>query len=323
MSSRPKLVVVVSLFATLLLCALPSSASANAVAAKKAQARAVTAQISALDQRLNQTVAGYASAVGRLTAVQAQVRANRAALRLERYQLKTSQALLAGHLVTAYKGGNAGLLNALFRDGSFDDLLTRIDYVQHLTAGDASMVRAIQAHRLEVLATQGSLQKDLQDAQKTAAGLVAQRSRLTAQLGDRRSLLKGLSADVARLVAQARSVTPVAKASPTAAAPSTAGDGSGPWWPLIQSAAAANGVWAEGLYRLMEVESGGSATASNGADYGLFQYAPGTWKGSWNPWHSASIVDGGAQIKATALAIHLGYGPAWWPSTYPWAFSRQ
>jgi hypothetical protein len=73
----------------------------------------------------------------------------------------------------------------------------------------------------------------------------------------------------------------------------------------------------------MEVESGGSATASNGVDYGLFQYSSGTWKGSWNPWHSASIVDGGAQIKATALAIHLGYGPAWWPSTYPWAFSRQ
>ena len=81
MSGRPKLVVVISLFATLLLCALPSSASANAVAAKKAQARIVAAQISALDQRLNQAVAGYASAMGRLTAVQAQVRANRAALR--------------------------------------------------------------------------------------------------------------------------------------------------------------------------------------------------------------------------------------------------
>jgi hypothetical protein len=73
----------------------------------------------------------------------------------------------------------------------------------------------------------------------------------------------------------------------------------------------------------MEAESGGSATVSNGTDYGLFQYSPGTWKGSWNPWHAASIVDGSAQIKATALAIHLGYGPAWWPTTYSYAFSRQ
>ncbi len=324
MTSTPRLVVVVSLFATLLLCALPSSASANAVAAKKAQARTVVAQISALDQRLDQTVAGYASAVGRLTAVQDQVRANRAALQLERYQLTASQAQLAGHLVTAYKGGNAGLLNALFRDGSFDDLLTRLDYVQHLTAGDADMVRAIEAHRREILATQGSLQKDLQSAQQTAAGLVTQRDRLNAELGGRRALLAGLSAEVARRVARARSVTPVAKTSTAvAAAPSTAGDGSGAWWPLIQSAAAADGIWAEGLYRLMEAESGGSATSSNGADYGLFQYAPSTWKGSWNPWHAASIFDGGAQIKATALAIHLGYGPVWWPTSYPYAFSRQ
>ncbi len=73
----------------------------------------------------------------------------------------------------------------------------------------------------------------------------------------------------------------------------------------------------------MLAESGGSAAASNGVDYGLFQYATGTWKGSWNPWRSASILDGGAQIRATALAIHLGYGSSWWPSTYPWAFSRQ
>jgi hypothetical protein len=323
MSTRFRLVVVVSLFATLLLCALPSSALASGVAAKRAQARAVAAQVSSLDQRLNQTVAGYASAVGRLAAVQAQVRANRVALRLERYQLTVSQELLADHLVTAYKGGNAGLLNALFQNGNFDDLLTRIDYVQHLTAGDASMVRAIEAHRREVLATQGSLQKTLKNARQTAALLDAQRSRLAAQLSDRRSLLKGLGAEVSRLVAQAKSVTPVAKAAPGVAAPSTAGDGSGVWWPLIQSAAAANGIWAEGLYRLMQAESGGSAAASNGVDYGLFQYSLGTWKGSWNPWRSASIVDGSAQIKATALAIHLGDGPAWWPFTYPYAFSRQ
>lgn len=322
MSTKFRLLVVVSLFATLLLCGVPSSASASSVAATKTQARAVAAQVRSLDQRLNDTVARCASAMARLAAVQGEARANRAALQIERYQLGVSQQLLAEHLVTAYKGGNAGVLNALFQGGNFDDLLTRIDYVQHLTAGDAGMVEAIQAHRRQVLATQHSLQKTLQDAEQTSATLTAQRGQLVAQLADRRSLLNGLSAKVSRLVAQARAVTPVATAATTAAA-STAGDGSGAWWPQIKSAAAADGVWAEGLYRLMMAESQGSASASNGVDYGLFQYSPGTWQGSWNPWHAASILDGSAQIKATALAIHLGYGPSWWPSTYPWAFSRQ
>jgi hypothetical protein len=227
-------------------------------------------------------------------------------------------------VVSAYKDGNADVLNALFQTGSFDDLLTRIDYVQHLTGSDAGMVQAVQQHRREVLAVQVSLQKALQAAEETATQLAAQRSRLMAKLGERRLLLRALNATVGRLVAQARAVTPIATTTTASGVPpSSAGDGSGPWWPLIKSAAAANGVWAEGLYRLMLAESGGSATACNGVDYGLFQYAPGTWKGSWNPWSSAPILDGGAQIKATALAIRLGHGPSWWPCTYPWAFSRR
>lgn len=314
---------VVSLLSTLLLLALPAAASAGALAAKKAQARAAAAQVAALDQQLNRTVATYATAMQHLAALQSQASANRATLRLDRYQLRASQQALADHLVSAYKGGNAGVLNALFETGSFDDLLTRLDYVQHLTGSDAGMVQAVEQHRRQVLVVQSSLEKALRGAQQTTTQLAAQRSRLNAQLGERRSMLRGLNAAVGRLVAQAKAVTPIVTAKASGTPPSTAGDGTGPWWPLIKQAAAANGVWAEGLYRLMQAESGGSAAASNGVDYGLFQYATGTWKGSWNPWRSDSILDGGAQIRATALAVHLGYGPSWWPSTYPWAFSRQ
>jgi hypothetical protein len=75
------------------------------------------------------------------------------------------------------------------------------------------------------------------------------------------------------------------------------------------------------MYRLMMIESGGSAAiAGAGGYYGLFQYAPSTWKGSWNPWRSSSITDGAAQIKATALAIGRGNGHAWWDPSYTWAF---
>ncbi len=252
-----RLAIVGSMFATLLLLALPSAASANALAAKKAQARAAAAQIAGLDQRLDQTVATYAAAMQRLQTLQSQVGANRSALRLDRYMLTVSQQQLAEHLVSAYKGGGAGVLNALFQTGSFDDLLTRLDYVQQLTGSDATMVQAVAQHRRQVAAEQSSLQKALQGAQTTTAQLAAQRGRLNAQLGERRAILRGLNAAVGRLVAQARAVTPVAASSPASgAAPSTAGDGSGPWWPQIKSAAAAQGIWAEGLYRLMNCRVG-------------------------------------------------------------------
>ena len=119
-------------------------------------------------------------------------------------------------------------------------------------------------------------------------------------------MLHGLSAAVARLVRQAEAVTPVvAAAKASGAAASTAGDGSGPWWPAIEVAAAANGIWAEGLTRLMLAESGGSATASNGVDEGLFQYAPGTWKGSWNP-----------GVRRASSTAPRRSGPPPWPSAW-------
>jgi len=93
----------------------------------------------------------------------------------------------------------------------------------------------------------------------------------------------------------------------------------GEWRPLVELAARRYGVNAAALYRLMMYESGGRRTA--GTTYkGLFQYHPGTWKASWNPWRGASIYNGWAQIRATAYAIKRGYGPHMWPSTYPRAF---
>lgn len=94
---------------------------------------------------------------------------------------------------------------------------------------------------------------------------------------------------------------------------------SGEWKPLIAIAAAHYSVSADGLYRLMQFESGGNRYA--GSTYrGLFQYYPGTWRGGWNPWSDQSIFNGWAQIRATAYAIHRGMGPSQWPNTYRMAF---
>jgi hypothetical protein len=93
----------------------------------------------------------------------------------------------------------------------------------------------------------------------------------------------------------------------------------GEWRPLIEIAAQRNHVSRDGLYRLMMLESGGRRYAGT-IFKGLFQYYPGTWRASWNPWRAQSIYNGWAQIQATAYAIRRGMGPANWPSTYPAAF---
>lgn len=67
------------------------------------------------------------------------------------------------------------------------------------------------------------------------------------------------------------------------------------------------------MWRVMMCESGGSPRASGGggAWLGLFQYAPGTWAGGWNPYRSNSIWDAKSQIFATAKAWSIGMQSAW------------
>src|SRR3954463_10463540 len=67
------------------------------------------------------------------------------------------------------------------------------------------------------------------------------------------------------------------------------------------------------MYRVMLCESGGNARASGGggAWLGLFQYAPRTWRGAWNPYRASSIWDARSQIYATAKAWRLGMQRQW------------
>lgn len=91
----------------------------------------------------------------------------------------------------------------------------------------------------------------------------------------------------------------------------------GKWRPIIRIAAANYHVKADGMYRMMMRESGGRRFAgSNTAFKGLFQYWPGTWASSWNPYRHDSIYDGSSQIFATAYAIHRGMGAQMWTTTW-------
>ena len=67
------------------------------------------------------------------------------------------------------------------------------------------------------------------------------------------------------------------------------------------------------MWRVMMCESGGNPRASGGGGrwLGLFQYAPATWGGSWNPYRNNSIWDAKSQIFATAKAWSIGMQSHW------------
>jgi peptidoglycan hydrolase CwlO-like protein len=311
--------------AAAVLAPAPASARGGELQQSRAKARAIASEIAGLDAGINTAVNEYSRATRSLDAVRRQIRQNRRLQKLARKELDLARATLAARAVAMYKHQDATAMDAVFGADDFGELVTQLTMVRTLARSDRDVVRTVESTERELADRGEALTADEKTQQKLVEKCKTELSTIRSRLDERRAALAGVRSDIRRLVSEAAEKSP--DPSPTVEPPQPGGDdgdGSGPWWQLIQSAAASNGVSARGMYRLMMIESGGSATiVGGGGYYGLFQYAASTWKGSWNPWRSSSITDGAAQIKATALALRQGYGHAWWDPSYTWAFQGQ
>jgi peptidoglycan hydrolase CwlO-like protein len=309
--------------------AIPVSARTGELQGVRAKAKALAADVGALDAQIGAAVQRCTRASASLAAVRGQISDNQRLQKLALRELDVARATLAARAVALYKHDDVTTLDAVFSAADFGDLVNQLTMVQRIARGDRDVLRTIERTKRELADRAVSLVAD----ERTAAKLVAKRDaelrNIKEQLGDRQAMLAGVRQEIRDLAARQTPATP--KRGETVKPPSGGGGsggggvgGQGQWWQLIQQAAGASGVNARGMYRLMMVESGGYASiVGPGGYYGLFQYHPATWKGSWNPYRSASITDGAAQIRATALALKMGYGHAWWDPSYSWAFSGR
>jgi hypothetical protein len=303
------------------LAAAPAGARTGTLQQDRATARALAAEVSGLDAQIGAAVTKYAQAVRALEAVRGQIKQNQRQQRVAYRELGVARAALAARAVAMYKHGDVTAVDAMFTAADFSELVTDLSMVRTVARSGRDVLRTVETTRRELSDRAKTLVADEQTKRRLAETCKTELATIRARLGERRAALAGVRTDIRRLVASAATQSP--KPTPTVEPPQPGGggDGSGPWWSLIQAAASGSGVSARGMYRLMMIESGGSATVVGpGGYYGLFQYAPSTWKGSWNPWRSASITDGAAQIKATALALSQGCGHSWWDPSYTWAF---
>ena len=335
-SQRPRVVrlglsvsVLLFVFAGILATVVVSPAGAATLASERVRARAIGQEIGTLDTRLATIVDGFAAATDRLASVNAQIGQNERQLKIAEFQVTVGRRVLSARAVAMYKERDTSVVDVLVGSSSFSDMLSQLTFLSKLSQYDDDVLAQLQGTRQEVADRQLTLKADKEAARLLLTQQTAERVSIRAALAQRQSTLKGLQGEIKRLEAELRKpVVRVQKVGIPAAAAAPTGNEvpSGGWWPVISDAAAANGIRADGLYRLMMIESGGNASivgGSGGRFCGLFQYWPGTWKASWNPWRAQSIFDGSAQIRATALAIKMGKGPYWWNPSYQWAFSTS
>ena len=309
---------------------VPCPARAASLQGARDKAHQLATDVGRLDARIGGAVREYAQATAALQAVRAQISDNTKRQELARGELALARETLASRAVALYKHADVTPLDAIFTASDFGDLVSGLNMVRSITRSDHDVLHTVVQTSRQLAIRAESLVADKRTAQRLVTQREAEVAQIRARLSERRALLSGVRDQIRALVVkqEAAPSSPSQTVTPPDASGGGAGGsvvgGQGQWWPLIQAAAGANGVSARGMYRLMMIESGGSAgVVGPGGYYGLFQYASTTWKGSWNPYASASISDGAAQIKATALALHLGYGHAWWDPSYSWAFQGK
>ena len=310
--------------------AVPAVARTGELQSVRAQASALAVEVAALDAQIDAAVHRGTRAAASLVAVRAQIGGNRRLQKRALRELDVARATLAARAVALYKNDDATTLDAIFDADDFGDLVSGLTMVQSIARGDRDALRTVERTTRELADRAASLVADEGAARKLVVQRDAELKNIKGRLGERQALLAGVRAEIRDLAAKQK---PAAPASDQTVEPPSGGGGGGDsggdsggqgqWWPLIQQAAGVNGVSARGMYRLMMIESGGYASiVGPGGYYGLFQYAPVTWKASWNPYRAAAITDGAAQIRATALALGMGHG-AWWEPSYSWAFADR
>ena len=203
---RRVLVPAVSLILSLIALSLiaPSIAVATpSIASKKAEAKQIMAQISALDTRMEFAVEAYNAATQQLQTVQGKIRVNEQQLRIARYNLLVARQILTQHVVSMYKQNKTTMIDVLLATKSFDQLVNELDSMRQVDQSDAATVSSIKALKREISRRHAALVADRKQAEKLVAQRAEKKQQIGADLSQRQQMLQGVQAEIKKLQAEA------------------------------------------------------------------------------------------------------------------------
>ncbi|MGZ4200024.1 MAG: NlpC/P60 family protein [Thermoleophilia bacterium] len=194
--------------------AFPSSASADTLAQKRAHARAIMGQLATLDAKMERVVERYDAATSKLAAINAHIARNQRTLNVTRYNLQMAKTMLQRRVVAMYKQRPVELLDVIVSTKSFSAMVDQLNMLHRVGSSDSSMVDSIGNYRTTIVATQRALVTDRTAAVKLVAQRATEKAGVQSALAARQSMLKGVKAQIAQLIAdQARAAQQTAQNS--------------------------------------------------------------------------------------------------------------
>ncbi len=180
-----------------------SSATANPIQSKRAQAQAVLAQIHESDIQLEKAIESYNYANVQLGQIDADLSSNAHHLVVAQKSLKSAQAHIAERLRALYVNGDqGGAVEILLGAENLDDLLGRLDMVQRIGDQDAKVLKEVKAFRKEVTERRARLKTARADQAKIVAQRASTKQSIESQLAQRQQMLAGIQSEIKQLQAE-------------------------------------------------------------------------------------------------------------------------
>jgi cell wall-associated NlpC family hydrolase len=184
-----------------LAASVPASGAPPSVADKQRQADAIMAQLNALDSDLNRAVESYNGARLHLAQTEKAIELNTSALRIAKHNLVRARGNVAKRVVALYTGDreSTSTVEVILGARSLDDVLTRLDAANSVTAQDAKIVREATTFRSEVAARQRTLVRDRARASQLVVETGTRRNQIESSITRRQTLLSSIKGEIARM----------------------------------------------------------------------------------------------------------------------------
>jgi peptidoglycan DL-endopeptidase CwlO len=208
-------------------------AHADPIAAKRAQAQGVLAQLQRLDAAAQRASSRYQAASRKLRAVERQLRVNHQALGVARGNLGRAQHALAKRLVAIYTGGDQqSSLAVILGARSLSDLISRIETANSMSKQDAALINTVVSFKRQIVHRRTLLRNERGRQRRLVAARAAERNQIEGRLAAEHRLYNSVRSQIAHMIAAQQAAQRAAARSARVAATQVAspklGFGAGP-----------------------------------------------------------------------------------------------
>ncbi len=193
-----------ALAAALLLAVGPASADPS-IQSKQEQAQAILGELDQLDMDLAQSIESYNYANVELDRLDGELELNAKHLVAARKSLNVAQRRIAERLRDLYVHGEGdSTLEVILGAQSLDDIITRLDAINRVSAQDTRILREVKRYRSEVETRRAKLKDARSDQARIVSERAAQKASIESQLAERQQLYESVKDEIAELQAEAR-----------------------------------------------------------------------------------------------------------------------